>query len=74
MNFSQVEKELISEGRKRRQAHTFATAQSQHRYLAMLNGTDRAETATRDCLEHMLSQEDKEISTLIRSSYLEEVH
>jgi len=40
MNFVQVDKLLIPETRKRRQAQVFAASQSQHNYLAMLNGSD----------------------------------
>ena len=43
MNFIQVDKLLIPEARKRKQAITFANAQSQHRYIAMLNGSDPLE-------------------------------
>lgn len=74
MKFIQVDKLLITEARKRRQAHTFAFAQSQHRYLRMLNGQDPEETATKQCLEHMLRQEDGDIPTASRSAFLEEIH
>ena len=85
MNFLQVDQVLIPASRKQSQAHQFQAAQSQHNFLAMLNGPPptgpasqqrltTAKNAQEECLEHMLKQEQGEVSSACRSVYLEEFH